>query len=165
MAKRPPVPDDVFKDICKGMLDAEQSGELSELFKGACGIPGELPARKTLLDSFKPGMKFFRSLFVKIFGYDITTPGFAEDAIARLEILGSTKARDHYRGIVIEWQYYNEKMLRETAAWYKKQDFNKEGVMMSRKQQEAEQRKKALRQMSDRELLILLQKLREENAL
>lgn len=139
MWNRPPVPDDVFKEICQEMKEAEQSGELSGLFKGACGIPGELPARKTLLDSFKPGMKFFRSLFVKILGYDITTPGFAEDAIARLEILGSTKARDHYTRIFSEWKEEHEKMLQEAAAWYRKQDFNKEGVRTSRRQQEVEQ--------------------------
>lgn len=165
MEKRPPVPDDVFKNICQGMLEAELSGELSGLFKGECRELVELPTRKKLLHSFKIGMKFTKSFFLKIFGYDITTPGFAEDAIARLEILGSTKARGHYRGIAIEWQYYNEKMLQEVASWYRKQNFDKEGVNRPRKQQEVEQRKEALHQMSDRELLILLQKLREENAL
>lgn len=165
MERRPPVPDEVFQEICKGMLEAELSGELNGLFKGECRDPGELPTRKKLLHSFRIGMKFTKSFFLKILGYDITTPGFAEDSIAKLEILGSTKARGHYRGIVIEWQYYNEKMLQEAAAWYRKQDLHKEGVMMSRRQQEVEQRKEALHQMNDRELLILLQKLREENVL
>lgn len=79
MEKRPPVPDDVLKDICQGMLDAEQSGELSGLFKRECRELGKFPTRKNLLDSFKYGMKFTKSFFLKILGYDITTPGFADD--------------------------------------------------------------------------------------
>lgn len=133
MEKRPPVPDDVLKDICQGMLDAEQSGELSGLFKGECRELGKFPTRKNLLDSFKYGMKFTKSFFLKILGYDITTPGFAEDAIARLEILGSTKARDHYIRISSEWKKNHEKMLQEVEAWYRKQDFNKKGVRMPRR--------------------------------
>lgn len=165
MYKRPPVPDDVFEDICQGMQDAEQSGELSGLFKGKCRELRELPTRKKLLHTFRIGMRFTKSFFLKILGYDITTPGFAEDAIARLEMLGSTKARGHYTRISSEWKEEHEKMLHEVAAWYRKQDFDKKGVRGSRKQQEAEQMKRTLHQKSDRELLTLLQKLREENAL
>lgn len=102
-------------------------------------IYDNLPNREKLLDSFKPGVKLYKSTFLKIFGYEISTPGFANEALSRLESLGCSKAKEYYTEIVSEWKDEHEKMLQEAAAWYRKQDFNKEGVRTSRRQQEVEQ--------------------------
>lgn len=118
MYKRP-VPDEVFQEICRGMQEAEQSGELSGLFKGECREPRELPSASKLLHSIRPGIKLYKSFFLKIFGYDITTPGFAEDAISRLEILGSTKARGHYAACVQEYETKHDAEMEEVAHWFK----------------------------------------------
>jgi hypothetical protein len=104
-------------------------------------MPGELPTREKLLASIRPGMRLVKNLFLQIYGYDISAPGFADEAITKLKDLGYSKAGEYYEQIISEWKEGHEKMLLEVAAWYRKQDFNKEGVRTSRKQQEAEQRK------------------------
>lgn len=64
-----------------------------------------MASRRELLDSLKPGMHLDKNFFLKIYGYDITRPGFADDVIRRLEILGCSKARDYYTCIVSEYNH------------------------------------------------------------
>lgn len=101
----------------------------------------ELPTREKLLADIQPGMKLTKNLFLQIYGYNISTPGFADEAIAKLKDLGCSKAGEYYEQIISEWKEGHEKALQEAEAWYRKQDFNKEVVRTSWKQQEAEQRK------------------------
>ncbi len=151
----PPVPDDVLEDIFQGMQDAERSGELDGLFKGACRESQEPTNRGKYLSSFIQGMKIYRSTFLKMIGYDLSTPGFAEDAIAKLEALGSTKAREHYTRISSEWKGKYEKILQEAAEFGRKHGkIQKEGDK-KRKQQEMEY----FRQMSNKDLIMLLESL------
>lgn len=119
-----------------------------------------------LLASIRPGMELTKNFFLRIYGYELSFPGFAEVALTRLEEAGCSKARNYYICIVAEWGYNHEKMLAGVAAWYRKQDFTKKGDDELRKrQQEAEFLKEGLQKKSDRELLNLLQTLRTENAL
>ena len=125
-----------------------------------------MASRQELLSSIHPGMKLDKNFFLKVYGYELSMPGFAEDILSRLEILGCSKARNYYTCIVAEWKHNHDRMLRNVAEWYRRQDFEKKEVRESRKkQQEAEQLREDLRQKSDRELLILLQKLKKEKAL
>lgn len=101
----------------------------------------ELPTREKLLANIRPGMKLTKNLFLQIYGYNISTPGFADEAIAKLKDLGYSKAGEYYEQITSEWKEEHGKMLQEVASWYRKQDFNKEGVRTSRRQQEAERTK------------------------
>lgn len=61
-----------------------------------------MASRRELLDSLKPGMHLDKNFFLKVYGYEITRPGFAEDVIKRLEILGCSKAREYYTCIVTD---------------------------------------------------------------
>lgn len=88
----PPVPEDVFQQICADMEKAEQSGQLDQMFQTECWDEISHQSKETLLSSLSIGMKLYKSTFKKIFAYDMTTPGFAEDVITRLEILGCSKA-------------------------------------------------------------------------
>lgn len=97
-------------------------------------IYDNVPNREKLLDSFKPGVKLYKSTFLKIFGYEISTPGFANEALSRLESLGCSKAKEYYTEIVSEWKDEHEKMLQESAEWYRKQDLYKKGSEEKRKQ-------------------------------
>ena len=161
------VPDDVFAQICAEMNAAEQSGELDGIFKGEPRAPDQPTGRKPFLHSFSCGMKLYRSTFMKILGYDITTPGFAEDALTRLEILGCSRAREYYEAVRSEWQKEHDAQMKSAAHWYKGQCENefesmkRKAVRESRKEREAEQLKADLQQKSDRELLILLQRLKQ----
>lgn len=94
---------------------------------------------KELLDSIKPDMTLTKSFFIKIYGYELTCPGFAEDALSRLEDAGSSKAREHYAHVIAEYEQQHETEMKEVASWYRKW-LEEKGVKESRKrQQEAEQ--------------------------
>lgn len=161
------VPDDVFAQICAELETEEQSGELDGIFKGEPRAPDQRTGRKPFLHSFSCDMRLYKSTFMKILGYDITTPGFAEDALTRLEILGCSRAREYYEAVKAEWQQEHDAQMKSVAHWYKGQcenefeNLKRKAVRESRKEQEAEQLKADLRQKSDRELLTLLQRLRQ----
>ena len=69
-------------------------------------------------------MKLYKGTFKKILGYDITTPGFAEDALTRLEILGCSRAREYYEAVRSEWQQEYDAQMKSAAHWYKGQCAN-----------------------------------------
>lgn len=123
--------------------------------------------RRKLLNEMSSDMYLSKSYFKKILGLDITTPGFAEDALTRLEILGCNRAREYYEAVRAEWQQEHDAQMKSVAHWYKGQcenefeNLKRKAVRESRKEQEAEQLKADLQQKSDRELLILLQKLKQ----
>lgn len=47
-----------------------------------------MASREELLQSIQPGMKLDKAFFLKIYGYELTWPGFAETAIKALEAAG-----------------------------------------------------------------------------
>lgn len=77
-----------------------------------------MASREELLHSIRPGMKLNKNFFLRIYGYEISWPGFAGDALQRLEAMGCSKAREYYSRIVQEHEAGREKHLKEAAAWY-----------------------------------------------
>lgn len=124
-----------------------------------------MASRQELLDSIQTDMKLTKSFFMKIYGYELTWPGFAEVALSKLEEAGCSKARTYYQRFVGEYGKKHDEEMKTVAEWYRKQLDRKGDDTDWRKQHEAELRKEDLQQKSDRELLILLQKLRAENQL
>lgn len=161
-----PVPEEIFQEYCANVERMEKSGELDNLFKGSCVEHRDLPTKEKLLNSISSDMRLFRSTFTKIYGCEISYPGFAEIALTKLEEIGCVKAREHYKRTVSEYEEKHEEDMKNVAQWIKGQEFVRKGsVDLRRKQREAEQRKADLRQKSDSELLTLLQKLSAENDL
>ena len=164
------MPDDVFAQICAEMDALNQSGELDQLFKGEPRALDQQAGREPLMRSLRPDVKLYKSTFKKILGYDITTPGFAEDALTRLEILGCSRAREYYEAVRSEWQQEHDTQMKSVAHWYKGQcenefeNMKRKAVRESREEQEVEQLRADLQQKSDRELLTLLQRLRQNSA-
>lgn len=155
-------PDDLMEKIKADMYAAEQSGNLADLFKGRCKGP-ELTDRQKFKETIKPGMKLYKNTFKKILGYELTTPGFADEVLDQLEALGCSHAREYYETVKNEWQQEYSSQMKNAAEWYRRQDFNRKEVNDLRKQekqQEAELLKADLHQKSDRELLILLQNMK-----
>ena len=163
------VPDDVFAQISWQMVAVEQSGEFDLLFRGEIH-PREGPDKDELLHAFSAGMKLYKSTFLKIYGYELTYPGYAEKALSWLEMLGCSKARVYYSGVVAEYEHQHEKEMKSVAAWYRKfyedrrERLKQKEVRKLRKRQEVEQLRADLQQKSDRELLILLQMLKQSGA-
>lgn len=150
------MPDDVFAQICAELDAAEQSGELDGIFKGEPRTPDQLTGRKPFLHSFSCDMKLYKSTFIKILGYDITTPGFAENALTRLEILGCSRAREYYEAVKTEWQREHDAQMKSVAHWYKGQCENEFENM---KRKAVRESREDLKKMSNSELLTHLESL------
>ena len=76
-----------------------------------------MASSRELLDSLKPGMHLDKNFFLKVYGHEITRPGFAENVIKRLEILGCSKAREYYTCIVTEFEYKGYSGSRHVYTW------------------------------------------------
>lgn len=150
------VPDDVFAQICAEMEAAEQSGELDGIFKGEPRAPDQPTGRESFLHSFSCDMKLYKSTFKKILGYDSTTPGFAEDALARFEILGCSRAREYYEAVKAEWQQERDAQMKSVAHWYKGQCENE---WENTKRKAVRESREDLKKMSNSELLTYLENL------
>jgi hypothetical protein len=112
-----------------------------------------MASREELLRSIGPDMRLDKWFFLRIYGYEITWPGFAEVALQRLEIMGCSKARNYYSCIVAEYEHNREEELKEVASWYA-EECRKEWDRKVGEQQRAEK----LDNMSTEELLTLLRR-------
>ena len=70
------------------------------------------------MDQMHTGMHLYRSTFKKIYGHELSYPGFAEQAISRLEDLGCKKARDYYETVRAEIDEQYDQVVKKVAAWY-----------------------------------------------
>lgn len=145
-------PDDLMEKIKTDMSAAEQSGDLVDLFKCRCKGP-ELTDRQKFKETIKPGMKLYKNTFKKILGYELTTPGFADDILDQLEALGCSHAREYYETVKNEWQQEYSSQMKNTAEWYRrksKEEYEElkrkevNDLRKQEKQQEAEQKKRGL---------------------
>ena len=160
------TPEHELGRIWADMDTMERSGELDRMFKGDIPVTRS-STRETFKETIKPSMKLTKRTFLNILAYDISTPGYADEMLTRMELLGCANARNYYAAVKIEWEYYHEKEMKSAAEWYRKQNFERKEVNDLRrqeKQQEAEQLRADLQQKSDRELLTLLQRLRLSGA-
>ena len=147
------VPDDVFAQIC-----AERSGVFDELFNGEPSEPNRQTGREPLMHSLRPDVKLYKSTFKKILGYDITTPGFAEEAITRLEILGCSRAREYYEAVRSEWQQEHDAQMKSVAHWYKGQCENEN----TKRKVVRDNWGRKIKEMSNSELLTFLENSLQE---
>jgi len=108
-----------------------------------------MASRRELLDSISCDMRLDKSFFMKIYGYELTWAGFAEDALTRLEFLGCSRAREYYNRFVNEYEKEHNQQMKNVAKWYKKQGENESQSRKAasecrekEKQQEAEKQKR-----------------------
>lgn len=100
-------------------------------------------SRQQLLSSIQPGMKLTKNFFMRIYGYELTWPGSADQALSELERAGCSKARAYYQQFVGEYEKDHDAAMKNVAVWYRKQvdDEFERREMKLRKQQEVEQQK------------------------
>lgn len=79
-----------------------------------------MASRKELLATITPRMKLTRAFFLKVYGYALTWPGFAEIALTKLEEQGGKKARTYYADIVAAYEQEHENDMKRVAEWYRK---------------------------------------------
>ena len=81
----------------------------------------EYPAKELLLRSIVPGMKLDKAFFLKIYGCEVSYPGFSETAIKALEDAGCSRARSYYNQIVNEYERNQDEKIRPVASWLREQ--------------------------------------------
>ena len=150
------VPDDIFAQICAEMEAAEKSGELDGIFKGEPRAPDQQAGREPLMRSLRPDVKLYKSTFKKILGFELTTPGFAENALTRLEILGCSRAREYYETVKAEWQQEHDAQMKRAAEWSRDRGPNEFENLRGKGGRES---REDLKKMSNSELLTYLKNL------
>lgn len=125
-----------------------------------------MASRTELLQSIRPGMSLTKEFFRKIYGYELTWPGFADVAIQRLELIaGCSRAREHYTGVVAEWEYRHDAELKKAAEWYRK-ELEKEAENKKRKVvNESRRMQQNIQNLTRSELTELCQKLLSEGVI
>ena len=122
-----------------------------------------MASREELMQSIRPGMRLTKDFFRRIYGYEITWPGFAEKTIRALELVaGCSRAREHYTCVTAEIEAEFNKASKAAAAWYAK-ECEKQFEELKKKRGEEQRKqitKEYLQTMSDRELLRFLRKSR-----
>jgi len=118
------------------------------------------PTKEKFLASIQPGMKLDKAFFLKVYGYEITWPGFVETVLRSLENAGCSKARSYYTSIVDAYERKRDEELKPVAKWLREKiDSDFEDTVKERGEELRIREKKTqdLLQKSDRELLNLLQ--------
>ena len=77
------------------------------------------PNRESLLALIHPGMKLTKEFLKRIYAFEISYPGFSEEAITALEGIGCVRAREHYTSWVKEYESKRDAELKEVAHWYR----------------------------------------------
>ena len=114
------------------------------------------------MQSIQPGMKLNKDFFLRIYGYEITWPGFADRALEALAAVGCSRAREYYTCIVAEYEAGYEKQRKEVAVWYGKECEKQFEKLEKERGEEIRKQtmKEYLQTLSDSELLKLLQQSR-----
>ncbi len=77
------------------------------------------PNRESLLALIQPDMHLTKDFIKRIYGYEISYPGFAEQAIDALARAGCSKARKYYEDWVAEYEAAYNAEMKEVAHWYR----------------------------------------------
>lgn len=76
------------------------------------------PSKEELLASIRPDMKLTWDFFKRIYGYEISCPGFADRAIVALETAGCSRARGYYEAWVSKYEAERDAEMKKVSAWY-----------------------------------------------
>lgn len=125
-----------------------------------------MPSREELLQGIQPGMKLTKDFFLRIYGYEITYPGYAAMALEKLEAIGCSRAHEYYRTFTIEYETRMDAELKEAAVWYR-QECEKRRKTNQKVGEEQRKRKdqimEQLEKMSDGGLLKLWQQKKQQS--
>lgn len=80
-----------------------------------------MSSREELMRSIHPGMKLNKAFFLNIYGYAISSPCFADEAIQALNDAGCNRAREYYDKVVSEYKKNHDEALKKVVAWYGKE--------------------------------------------
>lgn len=117
------------------------------------------PNKQQLLESIHPGMKLDKFFFLKVYGYEISFPGFADQAVKALEDAGCGRAKEYYNMIVVEYRNKRDNELKLVSAQIRKQW---EADWKKLQKGSEEKRKQEIQSLTKDELTMLCQELLQE---
>lgn len=79
------------------------------------------PSREALLALIQPDMHLTKEFLKRIYSFELSYPGFADQAIAALEKAGCSRARQYYEDWVAEYEAAYNAEVKEVAKWYLKE--------------------------------------------
>lgn len=79
------------------------------------------PSKEELLASIKPEMRLTKDFIKRIYGYEISYPGFSDKAIAALEKAGCSRARQYYEEWVAEYEAAYRAEIQPVAEWFQRE--------------------------------------------
>lgn len=90
-------------------------GKVSRAFLRKKSMELKQPSKEELLQSIHPDMLLTRNFFKRIYAYEFTCPGFADQALAALEAAGCSRARQYYGDWMREYESKRDAELKEVA--------------------------------------------------
>lgn len=124
-----------------------------------------MPSKEELLQSIVPGMKLDKAFFLKVYGYELSYPGFSETALRALEDAGCSKARRYYERITTEYETDQAAKLKPVAVWLREKidsDFEKLVKEYDRKQGDEKRKQEITQNLTKDELTELCKRLLQE---
>ena len=109
------------------------------------------PNRESLLALIQPNLRLTKEFLKRIYAFEISYPGFSEEAITALEGIGCVRAREHYISWVQKYESKRDAELKEVAHWYR---------LECEKQWEKRQKEGEERRKTQEEVELLKQKKR-----
>ncbi len=149
-------------ELCQGIAQAEQDGMFDGLFTGECRQSAELPTKQMLLDSISHDMKLYKSTFLKIYGYEISYPGFAELALQKLEDVGCERARKYYEQFTTEYEQEYREKVKDVSGWYQKKlddEWERKVREYARREGKELREQKTIQNLTEKELNELYESL------
>ena len=114
-----------------------------------------MASREELLQSIQPDKAFF----MKVYGYEISFPCFSDEAIKFLSDAGCSRAREYYNKAVSEYESRRDVELKEAAHWYRLECEREWEKRQKEGDRQWKQEQENLQQMSDSDLIMLLENL------
>ena len=151
---RRPITEGELAEMLQGMDQAEQDGIFDGLFCREQPVIKYQASKEQLIQSIGPAMNLTKGFFLRIYGYEISWPGFEDQAIKALEDAGCSRAKAYYVEIIGDYQRQQDESIKPVAAEYAK-EYNRK---WEQKEKEGET-KRSLQEMDSRELLTLLKNL------
>ena len=122
-----------------------------------------MPSREELLQSIHPDMKLDKAFFLKIYGYEITWPGFSETALRALEDAGCSKARSYYMSIVDAYERKRNEESKPVAKWLREKiDSDYEKLVKEYDRKQGDEKRKIMQNLTKDELTELCKRLLQE---
>ena len=82
-------------------------------------IDVSMQTKEKLLSSISPDMKLTADFFKKVYGYELSFPGFADEALEKLEAVGCSKAWQYYEDWTAGCEKQQKAVLKSVAEWYR----------------------------------------------